>query len=77
VVARQAFDPSTAASPAASYAIPFGAGNNSGWSQTTDIRSFVDDNGQAIDLNGDGITDFVGMGPQGLEFAFGSAVGPT
>jgi hypothetical protein len=72
VVGPQAFDPSTASSPNAPYAIPFAAGNNSGWSQTTDIRSFLDNNGQAIDLNGDGVTDFVGMGPQGLEFAFGS-----
>jgi hypothetical protein len=75
VVARQAFDPSTAGSPTAPYAIQFAAGNNSGWSQTTDIRSFLDNNGQAIDLNGDGVTDFVGMGPQGLEFAFGSDAG--
>jgi hypothetical protein len=75
VVGRQAFDSSTAGSPAAPYAIPFGAGNNSGWNQTTDIRSFVDSNGNAIDLNGDGVTDFVGMGPQGLEFAFGSDAG--
>jgi ELWxxDGT repeat protein len=75
VVGRQAFDPSTAGSPAAPYAIPFAAGNNSGWSQTTDIRSFLDSNGQAIDLNGDGVTDFVGMRPQGLEFAFGSDAG--
>ena len=75
VVGPQAFDPSTSGSPPASYLIPFAAGNNSGWSQTTDIRSFVDSNGQAIDLNGDGVTDFVGMGPQGLEFAFGSDTG--
>jgi ELWxxDGT repeat protein len=74
VVGPQAFNPATSGSPPAAYLIPFAAGNNFGWSQTTDIRSFVDSNGQAIDLNGDGVTDFVGMGPQGLEFAFGSDI---
>ena len=73
VVGPQAFNPN--GSPASSYVIPFAAGNNSGWNQTVDVRSFVDNNGQAIDLNHDGITDFVGMGPNGLEFAFGSDSG--
>ena len=73
IVGPQAFAPGAGASQ--SYLIPFGAGNNSGWDQTVDVRSFVDNNGQAIDLNGDGVTDFVGMGPNGLEFAFGSDSG--
>jgi hypothetical protein len=75
VVGPQAFDPSEAASPSPSYEIPFAAGNNNGWDQTVDIRSFVDNNGDAIDLNHDGVTDFVGMGPNGLEFAYGSDSG--
>jgi ELWxxDGT repeat protein len=74
VVGPQAFNPN-ALSPSPSYVIPFAAGNNSGWDQTVDVRSFVDNTGQAIDLNGDGITDFVGMGPNGLEFALGSVSG--
>ena len=74
VVGPQAFNPVNSGSPPLSYLVPFAAGNNFGWSQTTDIRSFVDSNGQAIDLNGDGVTDFVGLGPQGLEFAFGSDI---
>ena len=70
VVGPQAFAPG--ANGLQSYVIPFGAGNNSGWDQTVDVRTFQDSNGGAIDLNHDGITDFVGMGPQGLEFAYGS-----
>jgi hypothetical protein len=70
VVGYQAFDPNPI-NPQSSYVIPFAAGNNSGWDQTVDVRSFVDNNGQPIDLNGDGVTDFVGMGPNGLEFACG------
>ena len=59
VVGPQAFASGT---PQASYVIPFGAGNNNGWNQTTDVRAFTDQNGVAFDLNGDGITDFVGHG---------------
>jgi V8-like Glu-specific endopeptidase len=73
VVGPQAFNLN--GPPSSSYVIPFAVGNNSGWDQTVDVRSFVDNNGQAIDLNGDGITDFVGMGPNGLEFAYGSESG--
>src|ERR1019366_6999964 len=46
-------------------------GNASGWDSTLDIRAVRDYKGNAIDLNGDGITDFVGMGPNGLEYALG------
>jgi hypothetical protein len=74
VVGPQAFAPG--ASAASSYVMPFAAGNNSGWDQKVDIRSFTDQNGKIIDLNGDGIADFVGMGPQGLVFALGNHSGP-
>src|SRR5207249_12204251 len=56
--------------------LPFAAGNNSGWKQSVDIRSFTDAGGQTIDFNHDGIADFVGMGPQGLVFALGNTSGP-
>jgi hypothetical protein len=72
VVGPEAFAPGT---PQASYVIPFGAGNNNGWSQLVDVRSFTDQSGTFIDLNGDGVTDFVGMGPNGLVFAYGSESG--
>src|SRR5207245_394468 len=32
-------------------------------------------NGKTIDLNGDGIADFVGMGPAGLVYAYGNTSG--
>ncbi len=57
--------------------IPFEAGNSFGWNQQTDIRTFTDANGKTIDLNHDGTADFVGMGPQGLTFAFGNSSGPN
>jgi len=74
IVGPEAFAPGATA--ANSYLIPLGAGNNSGWKQSVDIRSFTDAAGKVIDLNGDGTADFVGMGPQGLVFAFGNASGP-
>ena len=37
--------------------------------------TFTDVNGKTIDLNGDGIADFVGMGPKGLVFAYGNTSG--
>src|SRR5437773_2766125 len=64
------------ATAANSYLIPLGAGNNSGWKQSVDIRSFTDAAGKVIDLNGDGTADFVGMGPQGLVYADGNHNGP-
>ena len=73
VVGPQAFAPG--ANAASSYVIPFAAGNNSGWDQKVDIRTFTDVNGKTIDLNGDGIADFVGMGPKGLVFAYGNTSG--
>ncbi len=74
VVGPQAFAPGADAS--GSYVIPFAAGNGSGWSQSVDIRTFQAGDGSTIDLNHDGIADFVGMGPQGLSFAFGNTAGP-
>ncbi len=75
VVGPQAFAPGATA--ASSYVIPFAAGNDSGWNQETDIRTFTDIDGNKIDLNGDGVADFVGMGPQGLAFAYGNDNGPN
>jgi hypothetical protein len=46
-------------------------GNSSGWDSTRDIRSIKDFRGDAIDLNGDDIPDFVGMGADGLMYALG------
>ncbi len=74
VVGPQAFAPGATADN--SYLIPFAAGNNSGWNQQDDIRAFTDSGGNPIDLNHDGITDFVGMGPQGLVYALGNNTGP-
>lgn len=70
IVGPQAFAPN--AQGALSYLIPIAIGNNASWDQTVDVRTFQDSKGNAIDLNHDGITDFVGMGPQGLIFAFGT-----
>jgi hypothetical protein len=74
IVGPEAFAPGATA--AASYLIPLAAGNNSGWRQSVDIRSFTDASGKTIDLNSDGIADFVGMGPQGLVYALGNHGGP-
>src|SRR5439155_26794665 len=74
IVGPQAF--AAGATAANSYLIPLGAGNNSGWRQSVDIRTFTDAAGKVIDLNGDGTADFVGMGPQGLVFATGNHNGP-
>ena len=73
VVGPQAF--AAGASAAGSYVIPFAAVNASGWNQTVNIRSFTDLNGKTIDLNGDGLADFVGMGPAGLVYAYGNTSG--
>jgi hypothetical protein len=73
MVGPQAFAPGANASQ--SYLIPLAVGNHAGWDQTVDVRTFQDDRGGAIDLNHDGVTDFVGMGPDGLVFAFGNEDG--
>src|SRR5579864_2924448 len=73
VVGPDAF--ATGATAADSYVIPLAVGNSSGWKQSVDIRTFTDQNGKPIDLNGDGIADFVGMGPDGLVYAYGSGSG--
>jgi probable HAF family extracellular repeat protein len=72
VVGPDAF--ASGATASSSYVISFAAGNNSGWSQTVDVRTFTDINGKAISLDGDsdGVPDFVGMGPDGLVYAYGS-----
>ena len=73
VVGPQAFAPGATA--ASSYVISLAAGNAAGWDQKVDIRTFTDLNGKPIDLNNDGIADFVGMGPNGLAYAYGSETG--
>src|SRR5439155_24431220 len=73
VVGPQAF--AAGASAAGSYVIPFAAGNAFGWNQTVDICSFTDLNGRTIDLNSDGIADFVGMGRAGLVYVYGTESG--
>jgi probable HAF family extracellular repeat protein len=75
VVGPDAF--SSGASAASSYTIPLDVGNGSGWKQSVDVRTFTDLNGKTIDLNGDGIADFVGMGPDGLVYAYGSGSGSS
>jgi hypothetical protein len=70
-VGQQVFDP-TATAP--QHYIAAGSqtlGGASGWDSTLDIQTFRDYRGNTIDLNNDGITDFVGMGPNGLEYAYG------
>jgi hypothetical protein len=73
VVGPDAFASGATASD--SYVIPLAVGNDSGWKQSVDVRSFTDINGKTIDLNGDGVADFVGMGPDGLVYAYGSESG--
>lgn len=74
VVGPQAFAPS--ADALSSYLIDLPIGNTDGWDQQVDIRTLTDAKGDIIDLNHDGLADFVGMGPQGLVYAFGSLHGP-
>lgn len=69
VVDRQAFG---AVPNSTTYTVPVAVGNIAGgYNNLDDIRTFQDYNHKAIDLNGDGYTDFVGFGPQGLQIAFG------
>jgi hypothetical protein len=75
VVGPDAF--ASGASASSDYVIALAVGNNSGWKQSVDIRTFTDQNGRAIDLNSDGVADFVGMGPQGLVYAYGSGSGAS
>jgi hypothetical protein len=73
VDAPQAFAPTADASQLYTLSPP--VGNDSGWDQTVDVRTFVDASGKAIDLNHDGVTDFVGMGQNGLVYAYGAEDG--
>ena len=70
-VGPQAFAPDASAQD--SYNISLPVGNKQGWDQLIDVRTFADNTGDAIDLNHDGIVDFVGMGPTGTVFAYGSS----
>ncbi|MGY2052776.1 beta strand repeat-containing protein, partial [Methylobacterium sp. JK268] len=69
VVGGQAFAPG--ASAAQVTVLPASIGNNGGWDQLTDVRTFLDSDGGIVDLNHDGVADFIGMGPQGTVFAYG------
>ncbi|MGY2049374.1 glycoside hydrolase family 16 protein [Methylobacterium sp. JK268] len=69
VVGGQAFAPGADASQVT--VLPASIGNNAGWDQLTDVRTFLDSDGGIVDLNHDGVADFIGMGPQGTVFAYG------
>lgn len=69
-LARQAFAPNSTAS-AVLVAGSEEFGNNSGWSNGTDIRAVRDHDGQIIDLNHDGVVDVVALGQQGTVYALG------
>jgi hypothetical protein len=69
VVDRQAFG---AVPNTTTYTVSVAVGNVAGgYNNFNDIRTFQDYNHKAIDLNGDGYTDFVGFGRQGLQVALG------
>lgn len=76
-IGQQAFNPANSASPAYMAAGSQTLGGASGWDSTLDIQTLRDYRGNVIDLNGDGISDFVGMGPNGLEYAFGQYTAGT
>jgi hypothetical protein len=57
------------------YLTGSGWGNAQGYNETRDIRTVTDYLGHEVDLNDDGITDVVGMGPSGLVFSYGVDVG--
>ncbi|MGY2048638.1 hypothetical protein [Methylobacterium sp. JK268] len=73
LVGNQAFAPTADASTG--YTVLPAVGNGNGWDQLTDIRTFQDNDGAIIDLNNDGIADFLGMGPGGTSFALGTKDG--
>jgi hypothetical protein len=76
-IGQQAFNPANSTSPAYMAAGSQTLGGASGWDSTLDIQTLRDYRGNVIDLNGDGVTDFVGMGPNGLEYAFGQFTAGT
>ena len=71
VVGPQAYAPGASAAQVYLAGGTSSIGNVSGWDSEKDIRTFKNEFGETIDLNGDGIADFVGLGPNGLAFAFG------
>ena len=71
LIGDQVFDQSKAANPVYSAKGSEAFGNEAGWDSTIDIRAVRDCSGNVIDLNGDGIMDVIGMGPDGLVYAFG------
>lgn len=70
-VARQAFAPTADASQSYIATGTASIGNVSGWDSERDIRTFTDEFDNRIDLNADGVVDFVGLGPNGLQYATG------
>jgi hypothetical protein len=71
VVGPQAYAPGATSAQIYIAAGTVGIGNAAGWDSMNDVRTFKDQMDETIDLNGDGVADFVGMGPQGTMFAFG------
>lgn len=72
LVASQAFLPGANAAQEYFAAASSAIGNAAGWDSLNDVRTIVDQTGKPIDLNGDHIPDFVGMGPNGLNYAYGA-----
>lgn len=70
-VGPEAFAPTATASQAYIAAGSESLGGAAGWDDMLDIQTVRDYKDNTIDINGDGIADFVGMGPNGLEYAFG------
>jgi hypothetical protein len=71
MIGPQAYAPGASASQVYLASGTANIGNVSGWDSEKDIRTFENNFGQTIDLNSDGVADFVGMGPNGLVFALG------
>lgn len=72
VVARQAFQN---IATSGTYTINISVGNSAGWDGHRDERLVEDHFGKRLDLNADGITDFVGFGPNGAVFSYGALDG--
>ena len=72
IVAPQAFAPEASTAQEYLAAGTAAIGNAAGWDSLNDVRTILDQNGKPISLDSDGIPDFVGMGPNGLVYAYGS-----